>query len=144
MNNNLEDVLSQLLSSEDGKSSLEDLLKMLNSPDSNEKKHPEPQNEENDENRSDEENHEYYSKSENKSDGDGDDFFGGINFDAIMGLGAMFSQMNKPDKNTALLLALKPHLREENQRKIDSAVKLFKLFSMLPLLKESGLFDNLF
>lgn len=70
--------------------------------------------------------------------------FGDIDIEAIMKMWEMFSEMNKPDKNTALLYALKPHLRGENQKKIDTAVKLLKLMSMLPFLKDSGMLDKLF
>ena len=45
--------------------------------------------------------------------------------------------------NERFLLALKPLLREENRPKIDSALRLMKLFSLLPVLRESGLFDKL-
>lgn len=72
------------------------------------------------------------------------DFLGGIDIDMIMKLGDIMSKMNESDKNTDLLIALKPHLREENRAKIDTAVKLFRLISLLPHLKESGLFENLF
>ena len=82
---------------------------------------------------------------ENKSaDESGDDIFGGINIDMILKIGEIMSKMNEQDKNTELLLALKPHLRDENRAKMDTAVKLFRLISLLPYLKESGLFENLF
>lgn len=51
---------------------------------------------------------------------------------------------NKGDnKRTALLLALKPNLSEEKQKKVDTAIKLLKLIEILPYLKESGIL-NLF
>ena len=75
------------------------------------------------------------------TDTDSDDIFGGINID--MFIGEIMSKMSEQDRNTGLLLALKPHLREENRAKIDTAVKLFRLISLLPYLKDSGLFDNL-
>ena len=62
----------------------------------------------------------------------------------IMKIGEIMSKLGETDKNTELLLALKPHLREENKAKIDTAVKLFRLISLLPYLKDSGMFDNLF
>lgn len=73
-----------------------------------------------------------------------DSFFGGIDLDAVLKLGELFSQMNKPDKNTRLLLALKPHLRPENQQKVDNALRLMKILDLLPLLKEAGLLNGLF
>ncbi len=84
------------------------------------------------------------SSGENGSNSGENDFFGGIDIDAIMKFGEILSKMNESDKNTELLIALKPHLREENRAKIDTAVKLFRLISLLPYLKETGLFDNLF
>ena len=76
------------------------------------------------------------------TDTDSDDIFGGINIDMFMKIGELMSKMSEQDRNTSLLLALKPHLRE-NSAKIDTAVKLFRLISLLPYLKDSGLFDNL-
>ena len=78
------------------------------------------------------------------SDNSSEDIFGGIDIEAVMKLGEMLSSMNKPDKNTQLLLALKPHLRPENRSKVDSALKLMKIMSILPLLKESGVLEGLF
>ena len=77
------------------------------------------------------------------TDNGGDDIFSGINIDMFMKIGEIMSKMSEQDKNTELLIALKPHLRDENQAKIDTAVKLFRLISLLPYLKDSGLFDNL-
>ena len=77
------------------------------------------------------------------TDTESDDIFGGINIDMFMKIGEIMSKMSEQDKNTELLLALKPHLRDENQSKIDTAVKLFRLISLLPYLKDSGLFENL-
>lgn len=47
----------------------------------------------------------------------------------------------KDDNRTALLLALKPHLSEPRQEKIDTAVKLLKLIDLLPFLKQSGILN---
>ena len=80
----------------------------------------------------------------NTTDESGDDILGGINIDMILKIGEIMSKMNEQDKNTELLLALKPHLRDENRAKMDTAVKLFRLISLLPYLKDSGLFENLF
>lgn len=73
-----------------------------------------------------------------------DDIFGGIDIETVLRLGEIMSNMNKSDKNTQLLLALKPHLRPENRQKVDSALKLMKIIDILPLLKESGILDGLF
>lgn len=76
-----------------------------------------------------------------ESDGN---FFSGIDFDMLMKMGMIFAQLQKPDKNVTLLLALKPMMREENQGKIDTALKLMKIMGILPYLRESGLLNNLF
>ncbi len=73
-----------------------------------------------------------------------DDLFGGIDIEMIMKLGSLFSEMQKPDKHTALLNALKPIVRTENQEKIDTATKLIRMMAILPYLRESGLMDKLF
>jgi len=43
------------------------------------------------------------------------------------------------DKNTRLLLALRPHLSEERQRRVDTALQIIKLLSVMPLLTEGGI-----
>ena len=56
----------------------------------------------------------------------------------------IFSKLNEPDKNAALLTALRPLLREENRPKLDRAARILKLLNILPLLRDSGLTDGLF
>lgn len=63
----------------------------------------------------------------------------GIDVAKLMQLQAILQQANEHDKNVDLLLALRPLLKEENQVKIDRLVKIFKLFSVYPALKQSGL-----
>ena len=72
-----------------------------------------------------------------------DDILGGIDLEAIMRMGELMSQMNRQDDSTRLLLALKPHLKPENRRKVDSAMKLMKIMNILPLLRDSGILDGL-
>ena len=72
-----------------------------------------------------------------------DDILGGIDLEAIMKMGELMSQMNRQDDSTRLLLALKPHLKPENRRKVDSAMKLMKIMNILPLLRDSGILDGL-
>ena len=73
--------------------------------------------------------------SDNPQSDSSNDFFGNIDIEAIMKLGEMLQSMNASDKNTQLLLALKPHLRPENRQKVDNALKLMKIINILPLLK---------
>jgi len=74
----------------------------------------------------------------------GGSFFDNIDIDMLFKAGEMFSRYNSPDKNTELLRALKPHMREENREKIETAIKIVKVTSLLPYLRESGLFDKMF
>lgn len=85
------------------------------------------------------------SNSDENSSGFGglEDLFGGIDIETILRITELFSQMNKPDKNSDLLLAIKPHLRPENQKKIDNAMSMLKIMSLLPLLKESGFLNDI-
>ncbi|MDD6620105.1 MAG: hypothetical protein PUE75_03355 [Eubacteriales bacterium] len=63
--------------------------------------------------------------------------FDNIDFDMIMKAKKIFDTMNNTkDKNVDLILALKPHLRPETQNKADQAMKILKLFDILPLLRE--------
>ena len=48
---------------------------------------------------------------------------------------------NQNDNRASLLLALKPHLSSERQPRVEKAVKLLKIASLLPVLKENGLLD---
>lgn len=64
--------------------------------------------------------------------------FGDIDPETIMKLFDVFSALNSTDKNTELLMALKPHLRAENQPKLEQAAMLMKIISIIPLLSENG------
>lgn len=46
----------------------------------------------------------------------------------------------KDNDSTKLLLSLRPYMSEDKKHKIDEAVKIMKLMSILPLLTENGLF----
>ncbi len=50
-------------------------------------------------------------------------------------------KQSSDDNRSRLLLALKPHLSTPRQEKVDTAIKLLKLLELLPLLKDSGLFE---
>lgn len=43
---------------------------------------------------------------------------------------------NASSKNEDLIIALKPHLSEQSQEKADKALRVLKLFEILPYLKE--------
>lgn len=75
---------------------------------------------------------------------DGDE--GGSGFPdigTIMKLTGLMGALSQKDKNAELLLALKPHLGEEKQKKVDKAIKLLKLLAVWNMAKESGLLNDL-
>ena len=45
------------------------------------------------------------------------------------------------DNRSGLLMALKPHLSSERQGRVDKAVKILKLVSLMPILREQGLLN---
>lgn len=67
---------------------------------------------------------------------------GGFDFGTLMKVSQLMGSA-EDDPDAALLLALKPHLRAERQKKVEKAVKLLKLLSMWTLLKESGMLKDL-
>ncbi len=73
----------------------------------------------------------------------GGGLFGELDPSMLLTVMSLFESMNRQDDNEKLLLALKPLLREENQTKIDTAVKFMKLFALLPLLRDSGMLGKL-
>ena len=68
--------------------------------------------------------------------------FGSVSPDQMGGIMRVMSAFNSKgsDDRTALLLALKPHLSAKRQERVDRAIKLLKLATIMPLLNESGLF----
>lgn len=74
-----------------------------------------------------------------------EDSGGGMDFDfsKLLMMGQVMNSVSN-DKNTELLIALKPLLREERQAKVDKAVKMLKLFAVWSVLKESGMLNDLF
>ncbi len=68
---------------------------------------------------------------------------GGFPFDigTIMQLSSLMSNTGQ-DNDTALLLALKPHLKEERQKKVDKALKFMKVLTIWKTLKDSGLLKD--
>ena len=66
----------------------------------------------------------------------------GLNFNSddfamIMKAKSIFDRMNKTSsKNADLINALKPQLSEQSRQKADQAIRILKLFDMLPYLKD--------
>lgn len=68
---------------------------------------------------------------------------GGFDVGSIMKLTGLLGSVSQSDKNTELLLALRPHLKEEKQKRVDKAVKLLRLIAVWNLAKDSGLLNDL-
>ena len=73
---------------------------------------------------------------------DGGNFANQNEIAAIMNILNALKQSN--DKSIDLLIALRPHLSNEKQLKLDTAIKILKIYSVLPLLKDSGILGDLF
>ncbi len=61
------------------------------------------------------------------------------NMNELSKLLPLISEFNKHDEREDFLCALKPLLSEERRKKADEAVKLIKLVSLIPILKEKGI-----
>lgn len=84
------------------------------------------------------------SGSPNSNDGSSPFDLGGIDIQTILKLQQVMSAFHNEDDNTRFLQALRPLMREDRRHKVDEVLKMMKLFSLIPLLKESGILDNLF
>ncbi len=60
----------------------------------------------------------------------------------LLAVGQALSGMQQ-DENTALLLALKPHLSAERQAKVGRAVRMLKLWNAASVLRENGMLSEL-
>ena len=58
----------------------------------------------------------------------------------IMKLIPLLSTASREDDNTRLLQALRPHLSEHRQAKLDKSIKMLQMLKLLPVLKSQGLF----
>ena len=58
-------------------------------------------------------------------------------------LGTLMQSQQQPDKNAALLLALRPHLGERRQLRVDKAVKLMRLYALWKTAQQSGMLQDL-
>jgi hypothetical protein len=62
---------------------------------------------------------------------------GSDDFQMMMRAKAIFDRMNSASsKNADLINALKPHLSPESRKKADNAIRILKLFEVLPYLKD--------
>ncbi len=67
-----------------------------------------------------------------------------LDMEMIMKIMSVVGTLNQQDKNTELLAALRPHLGEEKQKRLDRAAKLLKLAAVYSAAKESGALNDLF
>ena len=63
-----------------------------------------------------------------------------IDINMLMKLQGIFSKMSCDDNNINLLRALRPHLK--NPQKVDGAINILRLMSVLPALEQSGIFGG--
>ena len=61
----------------------------------------------------------------------------------LMRAAPLLSRANQEDDATRLLAALRPLLGEARRKKLDEASRILKLLHLLPLLQESGIFQNM-
>lgn len=60
----------------------------------------------------------------------------------LMRLLPLMGQMQQEDDTSALLRALRPHLKDERQKRLDEAGQMLKIMRLLPLVKEFGKGDD--
>lgn len=68
---------------------------------------------------------------------------GGLDPRVLMRLSELMQTQQKPDRNTALLLALKPYLGERRQSRTDKAVRLLRLYGLWKAAQQSGMLKDL-
>lgn len=115
----MEDLMSrinELLSDEESVRQLSELAQMMNSDNTNDKSGD---------------------KASEESNSDLPDL------SSLIKLTGLISSASQQDKNADLLLALKPHLGAEKQKKVDKAIKLLKLLAIWNIAKDSGLLQDL-
>ena len=64
----------------------------------------------------------------------------GIDVAKLMSVVSKLKQSGNTEREK-LLLALRPHLKDERRQRLDTAVKILKLIELAPLLKDSGILN---
>lgn len=64
-----------------------------------------------------------------------------VNIEILSNLQKIFNYMSENEKNAELITALKPLLSDDLQQKADEAIKMLKIFSIIPTLKEHGILN---
>lgn len=67
--------------------------------------------------------------------------FPDIDMGKVLGLVSSLKSRTGENDKTRLLLALKPHLAVERQKRVETAVKILKLLELAPALSELGIFN---
>lgn len=67
---------------------------------------------------------------------------GGLDPGALMRMGQLMQQMNQETPDTRLLQALRPHLHGERAGRIDEAMNIMRMMSILPALQQGGFFGG--
>lgn len=120
----LSKMLNDILSTKEGRQGFEQAMQILNGAGNKDRgaKNDEPKKQEHHKN--------------------GDDVF--IDPKQLLKIKKLMSSVPKTDKNTEFLKALKPLLKASRQKKVDEAIKMMRLFSLIPILNKSGLLKNFF
>jgi hypothetical protein len=66
-----------------------------------------------------------------------------IDISSVIKLTSLITEASRQDKNTDLLLALRPHLGVEKQKRVDKALKLLKLLEVWNMIKDSRMLQDL-
>ena len=126
--------IQEMLSDEESMQQIKELADMLSSsaesPSSEESNNSSQQNSNND-----------AFDGSSSSDSSDDGGFG-FDFGMLFKIQELMSA-TKGDKNSELIMALRPHLSTEKQAKADKAIKFMKLFAIWQTLKESGMLNDL-
>ena len=64
---------------------------------------------------------------------------GGFDINMLLRIQELMGAMQNNDEDAKLLLALRPHLKDQRQKKLDQAVKLMKLYAVFSAVRENGL-----
>ena len=67
---------------------------------------------------------------------------GSMGIDPVM-IMQLMGAASASDKNIDLLKALRPHLSDTRQQKLDRAMKLLKLYNIFTAMRESGMLSDL-
>ena len=68
---------------------------------------------------------------------------GGFDVNMLLRIQELMGAMQNNDEDAKLLLALRPHLKDQRQKKLDQAVKLMKLYAVFSAVRENGLLQDL-